>query len=79
MRRSTIESLSNPLVKRMRLLREKRHRRAEGLFLAEGLRIATEAREAGVLPHPLDQRVRQAFDVGTATARHGLNPRRSCP
>lgn len=50
-RRSRIESLSNPLVKRMRLLREKRHRRAEGLFLAEGLRIATEAREAGVLPH----------------------------
>ncbi len=49
-RRSTIESLSNPLVKRMRLLREKRHRRAEGLFLAEGLRIATEAREAGILP-----------------------------
>src|SRR3546814_19256491 len=25
-------------------------RRAEGLFLAEGLRLATEAREAGVLP-----------------------------
>src|SRR5690606_40671327 len=49
-RRSRIESLSNPLVKRMRLLREKRHRRAEGLFLADGLRIATEAREAGVLP-----------------------------
>ena len=49
-RRSRIESFSNPLIKRMRLLREKRHRRAEGLFLAEGLRIATEAREAGVLP-----------------------------
>lgn len=49
-RRSTIESLSNPLIKRMRLLREKRHRRAEGMFLAEGLRIATEAREAGILP-----------------------------
>ena len=49
-RRSTIESLSNPLIKRMRLLREKRHRRAEGLFLAEGLRIATEAREGGILP-----------------------------
>ena len=49
-RLSRIESLSNPLVKRMRLLREKRHRRAEGLFLAEGLRIATEAREAGILP-----------------------------
>jgi TrmH family RNA methyltransferase len=50
-RRSRIESLSNPLIKRMRLLREKRHRKAEGLFLAEGLRIATEAREASVLPH----------------------------
>jgi RNA methyltransferase, TrmH family len=49
-RRSHIDSLSNPLVKRLRLLREKRHRRAEGLFLAEGLRIATEAREARVLP-----------------------------
>ncbi|WP_052071931.1 TrmH family RNA methyltransferase [Sphingopyxis sp. MWB1] len=49
-RRSRIESLSNPLIKRMRLLREKRHRRAEGLFLAEGLRIATEARETGILP-----------------------------
>ena len=49
-RRSQIESLSNPLIKRMRLLREKRHRRAERLFLAEGLRIATEAREAGILP-----------------------------
>jgi RNA methyltransferase, TrmH family len=50
-RRSLIESLSNPVIKRMRWLREKRHRRAEGLFLAEGLRIATEAREAGILPH----------------------------
>lgn len=49
-RRSHIDSLSNPLVKRLRLLREKRHRRAEGLLLAEGLRIATEAREAGILP-----------------------------
>jgi RNA methyltransferase, TrmH family len=49
-RRSHIDSPSNPLVKRLRLLREKRHRRAEGLFLAEGLRIATEAREAGILP-----------------------------
>lgn len=49
-RRSHIDSASNPLVKRLRLLREKRHRRAEGLFLAEGLRIATEAREAAVLP-----------------------------
>ena len=34
----------------MRSLREKRHRRAEGLFLAEGLRILTEAADSGILP-----------------------------
>ena len=34
----------------MRSLREKRHRREEGLFLAEGLRILTEASDCGVLP-----------------------------
>jgi RNA methyltransferase, TrmH family len=45
-----VTAFSNPLVKQARGLREKKHRRAEGLFLAEGLRILTEAREAGVLP-----------------------------
>ncbi|MFM9828913.1 MAG: TrmH family RNA methyltransferase [Sphingomonas sp.] len=45
-----ITAYSNPLIKRMRALRDKRHRRAEGLFLAEGLRILTEARDAGHLP-----------------------------
>src|SRR3954453_9961443 len=44
-----ITAFSNPLVKRVRGLREKRHRREEGLFLAEGLRILTETREAGRL------------------------------
>jgi TrmH family RNA methyltransferase len=48
-----ITAFSNPLVKRVRLLRDKRHRREEGLFLAEGLRILTEAREAGRLPEYL--------------------------
>jgi len=45
-----ITAFSNSLVKRVRSLRDKKHRRAEGLFLAEGLRILTEAREAGRLP-----------------------------
>jgi TrmH family RNA methyltransferase len=45
-----VTAFSNPLVKQARALREKKHRRAEGLFLAEGLRILTEAREAGMLP-----------------------------
>lgn len=37
----------------MRSLRDKKHRKREGLFLAEGLRILTEAREAGTLPEML--------------------------
>jgi len=48
-----ITAFSNPLIKRVRSLRDKRHRRAEGLFLAEGLRILTEARDAGHLPRYL--------------------------
>ena len=48
-----ITGFSNPLVKRVRSLRDKKHRKREGLFLAEGLRILTEAREAGVLPEKL--------------------------
>lgn len=48
-----ITSFSNPLVKRVQALRDKRHRREEGLFLAEGLRILTEARETGRIPRIL--------------------------
>jgi TrmH family RNA methyltransferase len=48
-----ITAFSNTLVKQARGLRDKKNRRAEGLFLAEGLRILTEAREAGVLPERL--------------------------
>ena len=48
-----ITAYSNPLIKRVRQLREKRHRREEGLFLAEGLRILTEARESGRTPEYL--------------------------
>jgi RNA methyltransferase, TrmH family len=51
--RKEITGFSNPLVKRVRSLREKKHRKREGLFLAEGLRILTEAREAGFLPEML--------------------------
>ena len=45
-----ITAYSNPLLKQVRDLRDKRHRRESGRFLAEGLRILTEAREAGRLP-----------------------------
>jgi TrmH family RNA methyltransferase len=55
-----ITAFSNPLVKRVRSLRDKKHRRDEGLFIAEGLRILTEARDAGFLPEFL------FFGAGTA-------------
>ncbi|MFB0873522.1 MULTISPECIES: TrmH family RNA methyltransferase [unclassified Sphingobium] len=67
-----ITGFSNPLVKRVRSLREKKHRKAEGLFIAEGLRILTEAREEGVLPemlfhagsvHPLAQELIAAMEA----------------
>jgi TrmH family RNA methyltransferase len=48
-----ITAFSNPLVKQVRGLRDKKNRRREGLFMAEGLRILTEAREAGYSPRIL--------------------------
>ena len=48
-----ITAFSNPLIKRVRNLRDKKHRREEGQFLAEGLRILTEAHEAGRVPQYL--------------------------
>ena len=63
-----ITGFSNPLVKQVRALRDKKYRRVEKMFLAEGLRILTEALDAGVAPemlwyapesegHPLVQRL----------------------
>ncbi len=51
--RREITGFSNPLLKEVRSLREKKLRKRAGLFLAEGLRIMTEAREAGFLPEML--------------------------
>lgn len=52
MRRS-ITGYSNPTVKYLRSLREKKHRKREKRFLAEGLRLLTDARESGRLPETL--------------------------
>ena len=51
--RRTITGFSNPTVKFLRSLREKKHRKAEHCFLAEGLRLLTDARETGRLPQML--------------------------
>ncbi|MFC0203037.1 TrmH family RNA methyltransferase [Novosphingobium soli] len=51
--RRTITGFSNPLVKFLRSLRDKKHRKREKRFLAEGLRLLTDARESGMLPEML--------------------------
>ena len=48
-----VTAFSNETVKRLRSLRDKKARREQGLFLAEGLRIITEARDSGRLPEIL--------------------------
>ena len=45
-----VTAFSNTTVKKLRSLRDKKSRREEGLFLAEGLRIIAEARDSGRLP-----------------------------
>jgi len=45
-----VTAFSNATVKLLRSLRDKKARREQGLFLAEGLRILTEARDSGRLP-----------------------------
>lgn len=70
-----ITAYSNPLVKHARSLREKRHRRESRQFLAEGLRILTEALESGRVPrllffagqsgaHPLVRALVEAVEGG---------------
>lgn len=53
MTRKIITGYSNPTVKFVRSLREKKHRRRERKFLAEGLRLLTDARASGRLPEIL--------------------------
>ena len=74
-----ITSFSNETVKRLKALREKKARREQGLFLAEGLRIIAEARDTGVLPeivafssangvHPLAAEIIAATEVAGGEA-----------
>jgi TrmH family RNA methyltransferase len=51
--RRRITGFSNPTVKALRALRDKKHRRRERRFLAEGLRLLTDARECGHVPEML--------------------------
>jgi RNA methyltransferase, TrmH family len=74
--RREITGFSNPLLKEVRSLREKKYRKRAGLFLAEGLRIMTEARDAGFLPEMLfrvGDRDVHALEIAleTAVLAHG--------
>ena len=60
----SVTAFSNTTVKRLRSLRDKKARRSEGLFLAEGLRIIAEARDSGFLP--------QIIAFAAAGAEHPL-------
>ena len=51
--RRLITGYSNPTVKFLRSLREKKHRKASSKFLAEGLRLLTDARASGKFPELL--------------------------
>ena len=48
-----ISSVSNPEIKKLRALHERKFRRQTGLFLAEGMRIITEACQLGHPPQRL--------------------------
>lgn len=48
-----ISSPANPVFKSLKSLIEKKGRREQGLFLAEGLRVCTEALATGHVPHTL--------------------------
>ncbi len=51
--RRHISGFSNPTVKYLRSLRDKKHRKRSGQFLVEGLRLLEDARSTGRLPQML--------------------------
>jgi len=51
--RKHITGFSNPTVKYLRSLRDKKHRRRAGQFLVEGLRLLEDARASGRVPRTL--------------------------
>ena len=76
-----VTAFSNTTVKRLRALRDKKARRNEGMFLAEGLRIMAEARDSRLLPeivafadegaaHPLAAEIIAEAEAAGAEAIH---------
>ena len=81
MTRRRITAFSNETIKRVRALRDKKHRRIERRFLAEGLRLLTEALDTGHVPELLlmaDKRDPAARDRSTVRDRRPPPPA-GCP
>mgnify|MGYP002781005070 CR=1 FL=1 len=51
--RKVITGFSNPIVKHLRSLHDKKHRRRAGQFMVEGLRLLEDARSSGRVPQML--------------------------
>jgi len=65
-----ITSAGNSEIKRLRSLHERKYRRKEGMFLAEGVRIVTEACQLGHVPSRLVITKGRAQDKGVAALVH---------
>ncbi len=61
-----ITSAGNTEIKRLRSLHERKYRRKEGIFLAEGVRIVTEACQLGHMPSRLVVTTGRTDDKGVA-------------
>ncbi len=58
-----ITSRQNPLIVRLAKLSDRKYRRAEGLFLAEGVKLAAEALSAGVVEYLLVTEENAGLDI----------------
>lgn len=66
-----ITSRQNPLIVRLAKLRERKHRRGEGLYLAEGVKLAGEAADAGITEYLLITEEHTASRAAEAVERGG--------
>ena len=66
-----ITSRQNPLIVRLSKLSDRKHRRAEGLFLAEGVKLSSEAANAGVVEYLLVTEEHESSPVSHTVAEKG--------
>lgn len=67
----TITSRQNPLIVRLSKLSDRKHRRSEGLFLAEGVKLSSEAAATGAVEYLLLTEEHADSPVAHAVAESG--------